>query len=65
MGGFGALRLAVNRPDLFSKVGSFAGSIEMPTIVERYQRGIQPGGEDFNWAFGSYVNMIKNSNDEN
>lgn len=63
MGGFGALRLAVNRPDLFSKVGSFAGSVEMPTIVERYQRGIQPGGEDFQWAFGSYENMINNSND--
>lgn len=63
MGGFGALRLAVNRPGLFSKVGSFAGSIEMPTIVERYQRGIQPGGEDFVWAFGDYENMILNSND--
>lgn len=63
MGGFGAMRLAVNRPDLFSKVGSFAGSIEMPTIVERYQRGIQPGGEDFEWAFGTYENLINNSND--
>lgn len=63
MGGFGALRLAVNRPDLFSRVGSFAGSIEMPTIVERNQRGLQPGGEDFCWAFGGYENMIHNSND--
>lgn len=63
MGGFGAMRLAVNRPDLFSKVGSFAGSIEMPTIVERYQRGIQPGGEDFEWAFGTYENLVNNSND--
>ncbi len=63
MGGFGACRLAVNRPDLFCKVGSFAGSIEMPTIVERNSRGIQPGGADFGWAFGGYENMINNSND--
>ena len=38
MGGFGAFRLAMNRPDLFCKAGAFAGSIEMPTIVERNQR---------------------------
>ena len=35
----------------------------MPTIVERNQRGIQPGGEDFKWAFGDYQHMINNSND--
>ncbi len=63
MGGFGALRLVMNRLDLFCKVGSFAGSIEMPTIVERYARGIQPGGEDFRWAFDGYENMVRNSND--
>lgn len=63
MGGFGALRLAMNRMDAFSKAGSFAGSIEMPTIVERNARGIQPGGADFIWAFGGYENMINNSND--
>lgn len=63
MGGFGAVRLAVNRPDLFCKVGSFAGSIEMATIVERYERGIQPGGDDFVWAFGDHHNMTANSND--
>ena len=63
MGGFGAFRLGVNRPDLFCKVGAFAGSIEMPTIVERNQRGIQRGGDDFRWAFGQYENMINNTND--
>lgn len=63
MGGFGAFRLAVNRPELFCKAGAFAGSIEMPTIVERYERGIQPGGEDFRWAFGGYEHMINNEND--
>lgn len=63
MGGFGALRLAVNRPDLFSKAGSFAGSIEMGTIVERNRRGIQPGGPDFGWAFGGFENMMENTND--
>lgn len=63
MGGFGAFRLAMNRPDLFSKAGSFAGSVEMPSIIERNARGIQPGGPDFGWAFGGYENMINNSND--
>ncbi len=63
MGGFGAFRLGMNRMDLFSKLGSFAGSVEMPTIVERNERGIQPGGADFGWAFNGYRNMINNSND--
>ena len=63
MGGFGAFRLAMNRPDLFCKAGAFAGSIEMPTIVERNQRGIQTGGKDFLWAFGGYEHMINNKND--
>lgn len=63
MGGFGAFRLAMNRPEWFSRAGSFAGSIEMPTIVERNQRGIQPGGKDFIWAFNGYENMINNKND--
>ena len=63
MGGFGAFRLGLNRPDVFSKLGSFAGSIEMPTIIERNARGIQPGGRDFLWAFGGYENMINNRND--
>lgn len=63
MGGFGALRLAVNCPRWFSKVGAFAGSIEMPTIIERNARGIQPGGDDFRWAFGGYENMVQNKND--
>ena len=63
MGGFGAFRLAVNRPDLFSKAGAFAGSIEMATIVARNARGLQPGGADFGWAFGGYDNMVDNSND--
>ena len=53
----------MNRMGVFSKVGSFAGSIEMPTIVERNARGIQPGGADFEWAFGGYNNMINNTND--
>ena len=63
MGGFGAFRLGLNRMDVFSKMGSFAGSIEMPTIIERNARGIQPGGADFGWAFGSYENMVNNQND--
>ena len=63
MGGFGAFRLAVNRPELFGRAGAFAGSIEMATIVERNARGLQPGGADFGWAFGGYENMINNSND--
>ena len=63
MGGFGAFRIAMNRPEVFSKAGAFAGSIEMPTIIERNQRGLQPGGPDFGWAFGGYENMINNRND--
>lgn len=63
MGGFGALRLAVNRPEWFSKAAAFAGSIEMPTIIERHARGIQPGGPDFGWAFGGYEPMVQNEND--
>jgi len=63
MGGFGAFRLGLNRMDVFSKLGSFAGSIEMPTIIERNARGIQPGGADFTWAFGGYEQMINNKND--
>ena len=63
MGGFGACRLAFNRPEWFCRAGAFAGSIEMPTIVERNARGIQPGGADFGWAFGGYENMINNKHD--
>lgn len=63
MGGYGSFRVAMNLPDVFSKAGAFAGSIEMPTIVERNARGIQPGGADFQWAFGDYTRMISNKND--
>lgn len=63
MGGFAAFRLAVNRPELFSHAGAFAGSIGMPMIFERFKRGIQPGHDDFYHAFGSYENLVGNKND--
>ncbi|HPJ02679.1 MAG TPA: alpha/beta hydrolase-fold protein [Candidatus Limiplasma sp.] len=63
MGGFAAFRLAFNRPDLFSRAGAFAGSIGMPMIFERFERGIQPGHDDFYHAFGSYQNLVQNEND--
>lgn len=63
MGGYAAFRLAVNRPQCFAKAGAFAGSIAMPTIFERFERGIQPGGEDMRWAFGDYQNLVNNEND--
>lgn len=63
MGGYGAFRLAMNLPDAFAGAGAFAGAISLPTIVERVQRGIQPGGPDMLYAFGSYERLIRNEND--
>ena len=63
MGGFAAFRLALNRPELFSRAGAFAGAIGMPMIFERFERGIQPGHDDFYHAFGSYKNLVNNEND--
>jgi S-formylglutathione hydrolase FrmB len=63
MGGFAAFRLAMNRPDWFARAGSFAGSIGMPMIFERFERGIQPGGKDFYHAFGDYQRLTGNTND--
>ncbi len=63
MGGYAAFRLAMNQPALFSRAGAFAGSIGMPMIFERFERGIQPGHDDFYHAFGSYQNLVGNTND--
>lgn len=63
MGGFAAFRLALNRPALFESAAAFAGSIGMPMIFERFERGIQPGHDDFYHAFGSYKNLVGNEND--
>ncbi|HPR78185.1 MAG TPA: alpha/beta hydrolase-fold protein [Candidatus Limiplasma sp.] len=63
MGGFAAFRLAMNRPEYFCRAGSLAGSIGMPMIFERFERGIQPGHDDFYHAFGSYQNLVGNQND--
>jgi S-formylglutathione hydrolase FrmB len=52
MGGYAAVRLAYNCPELFCKVGSFAGALALSDIYERYLQGIQPGGEEFKYAFG-------------
>jgi len=35
----------------------------MPMIFERFERGIQPGHDDFYHAFGSYQNLVGNDND--
>ena len=63
MGGFAAFRLALNRPELFCRAGAFAGAVGMPMIFERFERGIQPGHDDFYHAFGSYENLVRNDND--
>jgi putative tributyrin esterase len=63
MGGYAAFRLALNQPALFSRAAAFAGAIALPTIFERFQRGIQPGHDDLNHAFGSYANLVNNRND--
>lgn len=63
MGGFCAFRLAVNRPDLFCKAGAFAGAILMPDIFDKYLKGIQPGGPDFIYSFGSLDRLVNNKND--
>jgi putative tributyrin esterase len=63
MGGYAAFRLALNRPELFSRAGAFAGSIGMPMIFERFERGIQPGHVDFYHTFGGYRNLVGNGND--
>lgn len=63
MGGFCAFRLALNRPDLFCKAGAFAGAILMPDIFDKYLKGIQPGGPDFIYSFGSLERLVNNKND--
>ena len=32
-------------------------------IFERFERGIQPGHDDFYHAFGGYQNLVQNEND--
>lgn len=63
MGGFGAVRLAMNCPERFSKCAAFAGALAMPIIYQRYLQGIQPGGPDFDYAFGSVERLQNNEND--
>lgn len=63
MGGYAAFRLAMNLPEVFHGAGAFAGAISLPTIVERYERGIQPGGPDMLYAFGAHQNLVNNAND--
>lgn len=63
MGGFAAFRWAMNCPEKFSCAGSFAGALDMPVIFARYLEGIQPGGPDFLYAFGSLDRMKETEND--
>ena len=63
MGGFAALRWAMNRPNLFSLAGSFAGALDMSVIFERYLQGTQPGGPDFIYSFGRLERLKETKND--
>lgn len=63
MGGYGAYKWAVNRPEMFSRAGSFAGALDMADIFYQFTQGRQPGGEDFYHAFGSLENMKETEND--
>jgi putative tributyrin esterase len=63
MGGFAAFRWAMNRPDLFCKAGAFAGALAMPIIFHRFVQGIQPGGDDFYYAFGNESRLNSTEND--
>jgi S-formylglutathione hydrolase FrmB len=53
MGGYAAVRWAFNCPYMFCKAGSFAGALAMDDIYKRFLQGIQPGGEEFRYAFGN------------
>jgi S-formylglutathione hydrolase FrmB len=51
MGGYGAVRLAQDRPDLFASVGSFSGAVDLGDLGTRavvteqaLQNGFPPGG---------------------
>lgn len=63
MGGFAAVRWAMNCEQLFSKCAAFAGALAMPIIYHRYKHGTQPGGPDFDYAFGSEERITGNEND--
>ena len=63
MGGYGAVKWAFHRPDLFCKAGSFAGALDMSDIFEKFTQGKQPGGRDFWNAFGSIQRVHTPEND--
>ena len=63
MGGFAAVRWAMNRPDRFFCCAAFAGALAMPIIYQRYLEGRQPGGPDFDYSFGSVKRITGNEND--
>ncbi len=54
MGGYGALKWAVNCPERFSHAGSFSGAVDMPNILRRnHMRDGVIVDEHFVLAFGS------------
>ncbi len=54
MGGYGALKLAVNHPERFSHAGSFSGAVDMPAIIRRnHMRDGVITDPHFVFAFGS------------
>lgn len=63
MGGFAAVRWAMNVPHLFGQTCAFAGALAMPIIYRRYKEGSQPGGPDFDYSFGSLERITGNEND--
>lgn len=63
MGGYAAVRWAYNCPELFCRAGSFAGALALGDIYERYLKGIQPGGEEFKYAFGDPARFHRTRDD--
>lgn len=63
MGGYGALKWAMNRPDLFSHVGSFSGAVDMPNILKKNHLHDGVLDRDLLLAFGTVERVEHTSED--
>lgn len=64
MGGYGAMKWAVNAPERFSHAGAFSGAVDMPNIIRRnHMRDGVLVDPRMEWAFGSVEKVDESESD--
>ncbi len=63
MGGYGALKWAMNKPEMFAYAGSFSGAVDMPNILKKNHLHDGILDRDFLIAFGAVENVEKTNQD--